>query len=179
MEFVSLNEEHLEQVLLWRSQSWVTQHMFTDLKKTTTLKDQLRWFEKIRQDATQRYWVIVTKGRQVGIVSVNDIDYNNHRCSWAFYIGEKDVSMLSMLIAPYVYHYVFEVLKLHKIIGEVMADNMAVRKMHTNYGCKESACLRDHIYKYDIFHDVYVYELLADEWFVNKSKYGNRMFGLK
>ncbi len=179
MEFVPLREEHLGQVLRWRTQAWVTRYMFTDLKATATLEDQREWFAKISQDTTQRYWIIVSKGRHVGVVSINDIDYKHLRCSWAFYIGEKDVSMLSMLLAPYVYHYVFEVLKLHKITGEVMADNTAVRKMHMNYGCKEAGCLRDHIYKYDMFHDVYIYELLADEWLVNKSNYGNRMFGLE
>ncbi len=179
MEFVPLQEDHLEQVLRWRMQSWVTQYMFTDLKETTTVADQKRWFERISRDNKQRYWMIVAKDRPVGVVSINDIDYTHRRCSWAFYIGEQDVSMLSMLLAPYVYRYVFEVLKFNKITGEVMADNTAVRKMHMRYGCQEAGCLRDHIYKYEAFHDVYIYELLAEEWFANKSKYGNRMFGLE
>ncbi|WP_322906519.1 UDP-4-amino-4,6-dideoxy-N-acetyl-beta-L-altrosamine N-acetyltransferase [Paenibacillus campi] len=178
MEFIPLQEEHLNQVLRWRTQAWVTRYMFTDLPENATLKDQTKWFAQISQDATQRYWIIIAKGRQVGVISVNDIDHKHHRCSWAFYIGEQDVSMLSMLLAPYVYRYVFEVLKFNKISGEVMAANTAVRKMHMHYGCKEVGCLRDHIYKYDTFHDVYTYELLADEWFHNKSKYGNRILGL-
>lgn len=179
MEFIPLHEDHLEQVLRWRMQPWVTRYMFTDLKATTTVANQKKWFEQISQDDTQRYWMILAKGRQVGIISINNIDHKNQRCSWAFYIGEQDVSMLSMLLAPYVYRYVFEVLRFNKIIGEVMADNIAVRKMHTTYGCHEVGCLRDHIYKYEAFHDVYIYELLAQEWFTNKSKYGNRMLGLE
>ncbi|WP_322923983.1 UDP-4-amino-4,6-dideoxy-N-acetyl-beta-L-altrosamine N-acetyltransferase [Paenibacillus campi] len=172
MKFIKLKEEHLEQVLNWRTQEWVTRYMFTDIQPD--MEQQKKWFSRVNDDALQQYWVISVKDRNVGVISINDISYVNRRCSWAFYIGEKDVSMISMLLAPYVYHYVFEVLKLNKITGEVMEGNHAVRKMHLNYGCREVGHHKQHIYKYGNFHDVYMYELLQHEWFEHKTRYGNK-----
>ncbi|MCL9662765.1 UDP-4-amino-4,6-dideoxy-N-acetyl-beta-L-altrosamine N-acetyltransferase [Paenibacillus hunanensis] len=173
MKFIQLKEEHLEKVLYWRTQQWVTEHMFTDIEYD--MEQQRRWFKRVSEDSTQQYWIISIKDRHVGIVSINDINYVHRRCSWAFYIGEKDVSMLSMLLAPYVYQYVFDVLNFNKITGEVMEDNDAVRKMHLHYGCRESGCFQQHIYKYGKFHNVYTYELLRQEWMASKSRYGKKI----
>ncbi len=173
MKFIRLKEEHLEQVMYWRTQSWVTEYMFTDL--APDIEQQREWFARIQKDPSQQYWILSVKDRLVGLVSINDMSRVHQRCSWAFYIGEKDVSMLGMLLAPYVYQYVFEVLNLNKITGEVMEDNQAVRKMHLSYGCREAGCQRQHIYKYGRFHNVYTYELLKDEWLENKARYGKKI----
>lgn len=169
MKFLKLNESHLEQVMYWRTQSWVTQYMFSDLKPDIHL--QKKWFERISQDDSQRYWIIIVKDKPIGVLSLNDISFIHQRCSWAFYIGEQRAAMIGMMLAPYVYNYVFEQLKFHKIIGEVMEGNDKVREMHMSYGCMEIACYHDHIYKYDQFHDVYVYEMLNEYWQQQKVKY--------
>lgn len=162
MEFLKIRKDDLKLILDWRTSAFVTRYMFTDL--TYNLDNQQKWFQTIKVDSDSRYWIFSSKGKKIGLVSINNIDWKHKRATWAFYVGEPEYSMVVGLIGPHVYNYVFSVLGLHKVTGEVMAENEAVRKMHLSLGCREVGYYKDHIYKYDMFHDVYLYEMLASDW---------------
>lgn len=162
MEFLKITEEDLEQILLWRTSEFVTRYMYTDIE--FNLKNQFKWFEKITKDESSKYWILASKGKKFGLVSINDIDFLNKRATWAFYVGEPSKSMAAGLIGPHVYNYAFHNLELHKLYGEVMAQNEAVRNMHIKHGCREIGHYQDHVYKAGHYHDVYVYEMLASTW---------------
>ncbi|MDR6553580.1 UDP-4-amino-4,6-dideoxy-N-acetyl-beta-L-altrosamine N-acetyltransferase [Paenibacillus qinlingensis] len=169
MEFLKVKEEHLEQILKWRTSEHVTKYMFTDI--AYNLDNQKLWFESISRDATNKYWVIAIKGQLIGLVSLTNIDWNNFRAYWAYYIGDTQFNIVGAMIGPYLYNYVFQKLGFHKLLGEVMAHNENVRKIHLKHGCTEVGHYRDHIYKNGSFHDVYMYEMLADEWNRNGDKF--------
>ncbi|WPP42027.1 UDP-4-amino-4,6-dideoxy-N-acetyl-beta-L-altrosamine N-acetyltransferase [Paenibacillus hunanensis] len=156
----------------WRMQPHVTKYMFSDIQ--ADMDRQKQWFEAVSKDDTQCYWIIMVKDKPVGLLSLNDINRVHRRCSWAFYIGDESASMIGMMLAPYVYHYVFEELGFHKITGEVMEGNDKVRKMHVSYGCTEAGCQRQHIFKYGVFHDVYVYEMLNEQWQQHKGRFARK-----
>ncbi len=171
LKFIKVRESHLEQILKWRTQPEVTRYMFTDVEYD--MDRQRAWFQRISADRTCRYWLISFQDRPIGLVSFNDIDERNRRCSWAYYIGESEYRLIGGMIAPYVYRYGFGRLKLRKITGEVMAGNENVRRMHRLQGCREVGFYRDHIYKYGAFHDVYLYEILDEDWERLQGRYQN------
>jgi len=172
LKFLELTEEHLELVLRWRTSPEVTRYMFTDIPYS--MDNQVRWFQRVSRDETSRYWVIALQGKLVGLVSLNEIDRTNMRCSWAFYIGEPEGRLIGGMLAPYVYFYAFEVLGLNKVVGEVLEGNDNVRKMHLIQGCREVGVYRGHIFKNGHFFDVYLYEYLRQDWLANRDKY-NKM----
>lgn len=169
MRFVKLKEEHLEQVLKWRTSEHVTRYMFTDVEYN--LEKQMKWFMRITNDPTCFYWSIYSKEQPIGLVSINDLDLASHRATWAYYIGDLKFSMAGAMIGPYLYSYAFEKFKLHKLIGEVMAENTNVRKIHQMHGSREVGFYKDHVFKNGMYHDVYIYEMLADEWEIHKRKF--------
>lgn len=169
MEFLKVKEEHLEQILKWRTSEHVTKYMFTDIEYN--LDNQKCWFESISRDVTSKYWVIASKGQLFGLISLTNIDLNNLRAYWAYYIGDTQYNLVGAMIGPYLYNYAFQKLGLHKLLGEVMAHNENVRKIHLNYGCTEVGHYREHIHKNGSFHDVYMYEMLANEWNKNSEKF--------
>lgn len=169
LAFRKLSEDHLAQVLTWRTSPSVTTYMFTDIEGG--MKQQAEWFAHISADEKSKYWVIYANEDPVGLVSLNDIDFNHRRASWAYYIGEERLQMLGAMIGPCVYHYGFDELQLHKMYGEVMGENEKVRRIHEKHGCQEVGVFRDHIYKYGRFHDVYIYEMLAEDWTKHRAKF--------
>ena len=72
------------------------------------------------------------------------------------------------MIPLYLYNYIFHELKFTKVIAEVMVGNENVMKMHEMFGYRSVGHYENHIYKYGEYHDVFIYELLADTW--NSSK---------
>ncbi|WLR50565.1 UDP-4-amino-4,6-dideoxy-N-acetyl-beta-L-altrosamine N-acetyltransferase [Bacillus tianshenii] len=169
MRFIKLREEHLEQVLKWRTSEHVTKYMYTDIEDN--LEKQKQWFAKVKQDTNSKYWVIEFKDQLIGLVSLHEIDMQNKRATWAYYIGEPAYSMVGPMIGPYLYNYVFSELGLKKLMGEVMSQNENVRKTHKMHGCREVGYYKDHIYKYGEWHDVYLYEMLAKDWQQQQKKY--------
>lgn len=167
IRFIKLKEQHLEQVLEWRTSEEVTRYMITDIKKD--MRNQLTWFEKISSSKTDKYWVISIKDKLVGLIYINDINFNHKRCSWGFYIGEEEYRMYGGIIPLYLYHYVFTQLKLHKITAEIISENINVIKLNKLHGWREVGVYREHIYKNGKFYDLVLMELLKEDWEKNKK----------
>ncbi|MEK4513069.1 UDP-4-amino-4,6-dideoxy-N-acetyl-beta-L-altrosamine N-acetyltransferase [Paenibacillus anaericanus] len=169
IKFVKLRQYHLEQVMRWRTHPNVTRYMFTDIEEN--MDHQLSWYTKISNDNSQKHWLISYNDRLIGVVSLNDIQWEHSRCSWGLYIGEFDVKLIGGLIAPHMYQYVFETLKLKKITAEVLGKNEKARKTHLMHGCREVGVYKNHIFKYGEFDDVYLYELMDYEWQEKRNRY--------
>jgi len=167
-EFVRLEEQYLELVLRWRTSESVTRYMFTDIEYD--LSRQRQWFDRL-SNSTDKYWLIKLKGMPIGLISLNGLDYANKRTSWGYYIGEDQYRMYGGLIPPYLYNFVFDHMKLNKIIAEVMEGNDSVIKMHRMHGYRDVGTYKEHIFKYGRYHDTHIMELLKEQWEKQQGKY--------
>ena len=162
IRFIKLREEHLTQVLEWRTQADVTRFMNTDIEKD--LDKQKEWFNKISISRTDKYWIIEIKGILVGLISLNDIDFVNKRASWGYYIGEEKYRLYGGIIPTYFYNYIFSKYDFHKITAEVMVGNDNVVKLNLMHGYRLVGVYKDHIFKNGSFFDMNLLELLKDDW---------------
>ncbi len=162
LKFLKIQEEHLPLILGWRTDPDVTRFMFTDIEYD--LDAQKKWYQKTLTDSSSRYWVISYQDQLIGSAYLSDIDPHNGHCSWGYYIGESSSRMIGAIIPPYLYNYAFHEMKFRKLIAEVLEGNRNVMKMHEMYGYRLVGRYEKHIYKYEQYHDVYVYELLSETW---------------
>ena len=165
-----MGSEHIEMTLRWRVQPEVTRYMLSDI--VYDLENQKKWFEKVSNDPTMKYWVISYNGKPVGVFNLADLDIQNQCCSVGYYIGDPEYRAIGFFIPPYLYNYVFSKYGLQKITGEVLDGNINVMKMHEMHGWRKIKILKDKILKYDQLHDVHICELLASKWESMKQKYG-------
>ena len=162
LRFDSITEDDLELILSWRTKPNITQYMFTDISQD--IEEQKKWFQWISTNSACRYWLIYYQEKAIGVIALTDIDERNKRCSWAYYIGDETFRGIGGIIPPYLYNYVFTVLKFKKIIAEVMEGNERIMKLHQFHGYHQVGILKEHINKYGRYHDVTVLELLDIEW---------------
>lgn len=162
LAFRKLENRDLKQVLEWRTSKHVTKYMYTDIEKN--LDNQYKWFAKISADDTQYYWIIEMNNQPIGLISLNQFDRANKKSSFAYYIGDLNYAIIAGRIHPYLYNFVFYELGLNKLYAEVMEGNEGMMKMHLHYGFKHVATFKEHIYKYNHFHDVEYFELMAKDW---------------
>jgi len=168
IRFAKLEEKHLELVMSWRANPEVAKHMFTDIEQD--IEKQRTWFHKISLDDSYRYWVILYNEIPIGLVNLAEIDWKNRRCTAGYYIGDMSYRSLGGVIPPYLYNYVFKVLKFKKIYGEVIAENANILKIHELHGYRQVGVCKEHVLKDGHFHDVIFIELLADSW-LEKKRY--------
>ena len=170
LKFQKVKKENLEQILKWRTLPEVTRYMYSDIKYD--IEDQKKWFKKLSTNKNQKAWIISYESQNIGTISLNNIDYRNKHCSWGYYIGEQNKRGIGGIIPPYIYNFVFLEMEFNKIIAEVMDGNEKIMKMHEMHGYRFIGKYNNHIYKYDKYHDIFVYELLSETW-TSIKKYKN------
>jgi len=162
MNFRKLERRDMELVLEWRTSEHVTTYMYTDIEKN--LDRQYAWFDKITKDPTQYYWIIEYRDTPIGLISMVDLNREHGRASLGFYIGDLNYARLAGHVHAYLYNFAFFELGLNKLSAEVMEGNEGIMKIHLHHGFKQVGMYQKHIFKYDRYHDVYYFELLAETW---------------
>lgn len=162
LAFRKLREEHLEMVMRWRSSPEVNAGHLVQLGYD--MERQRQWFAVVSNNPAWRVWVVEYGGRPVGVMRLENISWEHRRCGVGFYIGEPAHRQLFGVALPYLYNYVFDRLKLHKLMGEVLATNLSVLALHRMHGYREVGRYSDHVARDGGFVDVVLIELLEDVW---------------
>lgn len=159
-----LRPDDRDKIRRWRNKPSVGLHQFTD--HYIGVEEHERWFARVMNDPTVRYWVINWDGEDVGIANLYDINRQHQRCYWAFYIAEERFRGrgIGSLVEYFVLEHVFENLKLNKLCGEVLASNPAVTKMHQRFAFREEGYFRGHVIKNGQPADVHAMAVLREEW---------------
>lgn len=166
-----IKENELEMIMNWRMLPEITQYMYTDPK--LTIEDQRDWFYSLNKRNDIIPFMIEVDKIPCGILNITNIDYINKRCSWGYYmaIKEKRSLQLAMALEWNLYDYVFDVLGMHKLEGEIFSFNKAVLRIHQMCGSEIEGVLKDHIYKNGEFYDVTVTGILKEKWQELRSKF--------
>jgi UDP-4-amino-4,6-dideoxy-N-acetyl-beta-L-altrosamine N-acetyltransferase len=164
IELVKMEESDLKTMMHWRMLPEVTKYMFTDPE--LTMKMQIKWFDEINNDPTCKHWIINYNKNNIGTVNLTNIDYQNSRCSWGYYIADTSLrgKGIGKLLEYNIFDFVFTELDLNKLISEVLAFNERVVTIKEKCGSKIEGVLRKHIKKGNIYHDVVVMAILREEW---------------
>lgn len=169
LHFKRMERADMALVLRWRTSEHVTKYMYTDVEDD--MDKQLQWFDKISNDASQKYWIIYAKEIPIGLIALTSIDWVNKKATSGHYVGNLDYALIASRILPYLLNYVFFELGLNKLHIEVMSDNKNMLAMEYQYGFRNVGRFEQHIFKYGKFHDVEILEILAEHWTTNFSKY--------
>ncbi|MCP4703795.1 MAG: UDP-4-amino-4,6-dideoxy-N-acetyl-beta-L-altrosamine N-acetyltransferase [candidate division Zixibacteria bacterium] len=162
--FRKIEEEDLEMILQWRTMPEVSSYMYTDF--VPSMDDQKKWYKRISDDPTMKYWIVTVDGEDIGVVNLIEIDKHNSRCSWGFYLGSVNVrgKGIGKSVELNILDYIFSKLKLNKVCGEVFATNEKVIKMHEKNGSIVEGTRRQHIFKNGEFHDIVEMGITKKDW---------------
>jgi RimJ/RimL family protein N-acetyltransferase len=172
IELKRLTENELELMMKWRMREDINRYMDTSPK--LTMKSQLEWFKKIKDDDGQIRWVIWVNGIPVGSMYLTEIDMKNSRCSGpGWFIAEKSDFTFKdiMALQQNCYDFVFFVLGLNRIYGEIMAENIGVLKIIKLCGYDVEGTLKEHVLKDGTFHDMVIIGLTKRDWCTKRVHY--------
>jgi len=144
--------------------------MYTD--HIITAEEHEQWFQAAILDSNRKSWIILLDNKEVGFVCITDIDLNNCRCAWAFYVAEPEDRGrgVGSFVEYFVLRYVFDKLDLEKLCCEVLSNNPNVIEMQKKFGFKVDGVLRRHIRKQGQFPDVHVLSIMKDEWLAKRNE---------
>ena len=176
ISLIHLTLNDIELVRNWRNSPDVATHMYNETHISS--EQQLKWFDKIDNDNTCRYWIIEYGGVKIGLAYLTAIDNTLSSCYWGFYLGNLSVrgGGIGSKIEFNVLEYVFNELQLNKLRCEVFVNNDKVIKMHEKFGFRREAYYREHCMKFDKKLDVVGLAILRSEWSVLSSYMKNKIY---
>ena len=142
----------------------VTRYLFTD--PVITMDKQRQWYEEMKEKGDSFYWIVNFEDVDIGYASIVDIDRKNQRGDSRMYIGELEYRGrgLGKRIMKRLEKYAFDILYLHKLYCSVLSENYIALMTYLKNGWRIKGVLKDHIFKYDRFYDVYMIEILKKDW---------------
>lgn len=170
-----VEEADLEKVLEWRNSDRIRPVMFTD--RLISLEDHRAWYERLLNDQNSRCLIFEVMGRPAGVVNVVQIDRQNGRCTWGFYLGEAGSPPGSGMSMGYLaLEYIFENLCLRKLCGEVLASNKKSIEIHKKLGFVEEGRYLRHVLKNGHYEDVVAMAMFNEDWDRMKKGLNNLLF---
>ncbi len=159
----------------WRNLPQVADYMYTDHEISP--EEHAAWFVRVLQDPSCKYWIVVCDGEDVGVVYLYDIDTNNRRCYWGFYVVSPNVrgKNVGSHVECEVLNYVFRDLNFEKLCCEVLSMNRGVVEMHRRFGFVQEGVFRCHIWKRGAFQDVVSLAILKEEWDAMRPRIEQRL----
>jgi len=152
-----------EMIFEWRNHSNTRQAMFTS--DPVAWDDHLVWLTRTIADPACAYFVFEISGTPSGIVGFPNINQRDLHSKWTFHLKPGlEAAGAGSAMGFLALDYIFSVFGLHKVSGEVLAGNEKSCRMHLRLNFRAQGVRKSHIRKNQIWSDLHVYELLAEEW---------------
>jgi len=173
-----LEKAKLSTVLEWRNGEHVKPYMYTD--HAIMWEEHLQWYEKLKENPTEKVLLLYWQGQPIGLVSFKQIDLTHSRCYWGFYIGNSSAPKGSgTVLGILALDYIFEEVGIRKLCAEVIETNVRSYHYHQKLGFEEEGRLKEHICKDNRYIDVFTMGIFADKWKEVREKLVNQWEGTK
>lgn len=130
-----LTSDKIEVVRQWRNDPKIQQYMV--YRQEITPEMQKKWFDKINND-NNFYFIIEYQGKEIGLVNIKDIDYENKCGEDGIFIYDESLlnSDVSIRVSLLMRKFVFETLDLEYEYGRVLKENIRAIKFNLYMGAK-------------------------------------------
>jgi len=159
-----LKPEHLDHYVDWFADPAVTQYLAQDL--VFTLKQEEEWLDRISRSTSDVAWGLFAEGQHIGGTAISQINWRSRHAITGTVIGDKSwwgrgIASEAMALRT---RYAFEELGLEKLVSTVFEGNPASRRALEKVGYQTVGIYRHHEFRHNRWWDVWIGELLREDW---------------
>lgn len=156
--------DDIPRYLAWFSDMEVTRYL--GRRAVPSLQEEEEWFKRTAEDKNSVVWIIEDEGKAVGGIGIHAIDWLNAHAITGIVIGEKEywrrgIATEAMALRT---RYAFHELNLHKLKSRAFMENEASQRALQKAGYRRSGVEREEMYREGAWHDMWVCEVLREEW---------------
>lgn len=137
--------EDTERIIAWRNKDRVRRNFI--YKELFTKESHEQWMHtKVASGEVEQFIIEeASSGKPIGSVYFRDIDEVNRQAEYGIFIGEDDAvgKGYGTLVARWAVDYAAIVMKLHKLILRVYADNEAAVKSYQRAGFSQEKYIKE------------------------------------
>lgn len=158
-----ITEEDLPQLYYWRNQKEIRKVMMNS--DVITWDQHSSWYRTYVDNQNSITKIFYFDNIPYGVLNVYDIDTQNQRCQWGFYIGNLSAPRgIGSILGYASLQYIFDALDVRKVFAEVISFNEKSIRFHHKLGFVEEGILRKHLLKDKEYIDLYLFGILRAEW---------------
>lgn len=162
-----MSEEDLKQVFLWRNMPEVRRYMLS--QHEISFDEHLSWFERVSKDQSRHLLLYEINKNPIGFINIHEIALGGV-ADWGFYLAPTAPKGAGQGLGQAALQYVFEVLNLHKLCGQVLLTNERSIRFHLKLGFRREGVFRQQHFDGQRYQDLTCFGLLNQEWFNKKNE---------
>lgn len=154
-----IEESDLDRLKRLKDESWFGTHKIAVIN----MSDQRKWFTNTSITVLKAYED--SPNEFIGIFKVDNIDSVNRTCDvgWDIFETMRGKGFGKKLVQAGV-DFCFEILNIHRIDAEILANNIASQKCAEAAGFVKEGSRRSAVYKCGNYIDSYIYGILKRDW---------------
>lgn len=166
-ERINLEPPRLDDLPIYRT--WLADQEITRfllVRFVPSEQQEEEWYERVSKGNEHVVWRIVANEQTVGNTGIHAIDWVNRHGETGLMIGERSAwgkgyasEAVKLRTA-----YAFEELGLERLGSESLVENEAMHRALEKSGYQKIGTKRHLVYRGGVWHDLYVFELLRDDW---------------
>jgi UDP-4-amino-4,6-dideoxy-N-acetyl-beta-L-altrosamine N-acetyltransferase len=166
-QLIDLDSKNLKTIWEWRNSEHIRLNMMND--RIIEWEEHLAWYDRIQESSKNIYKMFVINESPIGLINFTDIDIENDKCNWGFYLGEEAPKGTGTLMCYLGLNYAFNELHIRKLCAEVLAFNHASLKIHQKLGFHKEGVLERHLLRSDNYIDVILLALFHEHWILRQD----------
>lgn len=161
LKLIPVTEEHTD-FILGLNNDEVFSKSFP--RQTKITKEQHLSFLKKINDKGDKYYVVNCEGKNIGTVSIYDIDFTHSKAEWGRFIIYPEYGSLAFLVSKMIIKEAFEVLNLNKLYCTILETNTKVIKLNKLLKFQVEGILKDHYFLNGKFVGLYCLALFKKDY---------------
>jgi len=144
---------------------------YLSMQNVPSAKQEEEWYEATAASHHDVHWAVRAEGRTVGVSSLNGIDWTNRHARSGMFLGDRSVwgrgyasEAVRLRTA-----YAFNELNLERLESESIAQNIGMHRALEKSGYQKIGRRRHMFYRGGQWLDMYIFELLRDEWRIRQE----------
>nr|WP_241032998.1 UDP-4-amino-4,6-dideoxy-N-acetyl-beta-L-altrosamine N-acetyltransferase [Pseudomonas chengduensis] len=159
----SMKVEDIELILAWRNHPDVRRFMFS--QSEISIDEHRAWYDKSSADPRRNLLIYEEKDIPLGFVNVREVS-GGGIADWSFHVSPSAPRGTGTRLGLSVLDYSFNVLRLHKVCGQILEYNERSIKLHRRLGFAQEGFLQDQFYDGRGYYSVYCFGLISSDWLV-------------
>ena len=140
-----------------------------------SVEEHLQWIARLETDSKQIVFAIINEAEKViGLISLNALDLSHKKSLWSFFLSSSVRGGLGKVLEYHFIEFVFNIVKLEKLNGEVFEGNEYVLALHSNFFFVEEGFKRSDILQEGIRKGIYLVGLTRNDWLENRLNVLNK-----
>lgn len=157
----AMTEQDLKMVLQWRNHIDIRRFMLT--QHEISLEEHTMWFKRVSADPKRRLMLVEEDKQPLGFVQFSNVGVDEVS-DWGFYIRPNSPKGSGKKLGVAALTHAFKVLKLHKVCGQAIAENIVSISFHQRLGFVQEGILREQSKVAGNRSDLFCFGLLSSEW---------------